>query len=133
MRKTFWLALVGGLLVVGLLQASVSAAGGPVPRGALWYDNALVRTLVPPSQTPNEGRDPLYMVPGVGGVAAVAPGDTGYHGGHWQVWLAGDVDPGDILNYGGLNSASEVLTAAVEGAITLTRDGSKDFRCPLQP
>ncbi|HXH22009.1 MAG TPA: hypothetical protein VNN10_08265 [Dehalococcoidia bacterium] len=125
------LALGAGAVLALVLATTVEAA--PPPMGTLWYENQMVRTLVPPSAMPKEGTDPLYMVPGVGGVAGVAPGGAGYHGGRWKVYVAGNVDAGDIAAYGGLNSATEVLQAAADGAITLTRQPSLDFLCPIQP
>jgi hypothetical protein len=123
---------LGAGAVLALVLATSAEAASPA-MGTLWYEDEMVRTLVPPSAMPREGTDPLYMVPGVGGVAGVAPGDAGYHGGRWKVYVAGSVDAGDIAAYGGLNSAAEVLQAAADGAITLTRQAALDFLCPIQP
>jgi hypothetical protein len=53
----------------------------------IWLDGELVRTILPPAASPMEGTDAFFMVPGTGGVAAVGPGDSGYHGGHWAVYV----------------------------------------------
>jgi hypothetical protein len=120
-------------LAAGLLQSSTVAAGeGPV-KTTIWYEDEFVRTILPPSPSPNEGTDPFFMVPGVGGVAEVASGDVGYHGGHWAVFVVSNVDASDIAMYGGLNSADEIHEAAEDGAITLTRRADLDFLCPIQP
>lgn len=111
-----------------LAAASTTAAGGsPVHFGQIYLDGALVRTLLPPAATPNEGTDNFYMVPGVGGVAAVGPGVAGYHGGHWKVFVvSGAITPA-------LTSESAILAAAVAGSITVTRNAGADFLCPIQP
>jgi len=121
--------LVGGF---SALQVAPAGAAEPI-KTTIWYQNQMVRTLLAPSAMPKEGTDPFYMVPGVGGVAAVAPGAAGYHGGRWKVYVASGVDAADILAYGGLNSAAEVVQAAADGAITLTRRADLDFLCPIQP
>src|SRR3989442_9703222 len=66
--------------------ASPALADSPVDRGTIWLDGVQVRTLLPPSAFPNEGRDGFYRVPGTGGVAAVGPGTGDYHGGAWKVF-----------------------------------------------
>ena len=129
---------------VGLMALTISAFGSaqlgtaaaaPPPKVTIWYEDELVRTLVPKA-TPQEGTDAFYRVPGVGGVAAVAPGDPGYHGGHWAVH---DVSGGNMTvafaigAYGGLNSADEIRAAAEAGDITVTRNAGADFLCPIQP
>jgi hypothetical protein len=112
------------VLVVGLLALPALAK---VPMGNLYYNGNEVRTLIPPSAMPNEGRDNLYEVPDQLGVAAVAPGDTDYHGGAWAVYIVTwNVSP--YL----LTSEAAVLAAGAAGDITITRDPTKDFRCPIQ-
>src|SRR6266508_3819968 len=80
--------LASGTLAIALL---VSIAGGALAaepvKTTIWLDGTQVRTILPPAASPQEGTDPFYMVPGTGGVAAVGPGDAGYHGGRWQVYL----------------------------------------------
>ena len=61
-------------------------------------------------------------------MAAVAPGDTDYHGGHWAfhsvTW--------NVASYP-LTSEAEVLAAAAAGDVTITRVPENDFLCPVQP
>src|SRR2546425_2596828 len=71
--------------------ASVAASSRPpfvFPDGCCFYAGRVVRTVVPPANTPQEGRDNFYAFPngaaaGQKGVVAVAPGARDYHGGHW--------------------------------------------------
>jgi hypothetical protein len=80
-----------------------------------------------------QGKDNIYPIfGGVGGqlpVAAVAPGDPDYHGGKWAVhvvmWIAGS-EP--YL----LTSEADVLTAYMDGDLTITRMLEADFKCPIQ-
>ena len=78
-------------LIAGALFALITAQSlqAEPPFGQLYYDGAVVRTVVPPAAAPKQGRDPIYpIMGGVEGqlpVAAVAPGDKGYHGGKWAV------------------------------------------------
>lgn len=120
------------ITTITVLALTVTAAGsvlaGQPERGTIWLDGAQVRTILPPSATPNEGTDPFYKVPGTGGVAAVGPGSAGYHGGHWQVYVvAWNVAQRP------LTSAAAVLGAATAGDITITRAADQDFNCPIQP
>jgi hypothetical protein len=124
-------ALLSLALTLVALRAAPMVAAQP-SFGQLYYEGSVVRTLVPPSSTPNQGRDPLYVVAnGVAeqlGIAAVAPGDAGYDGGHWKVYqVVFQVDP--YL----LTSAQAVEAAEDQGDVTITRQASADFRCPIQP
>ena len=81
---------------------------------------------------PREGRDALYAI--MGGVSdqrpviAVAPGDRDYHGGKWAFHaVKWNVKP--YL----LTSAGQVLAAASNGYVTITRVPANDFKCPIQP
>ncbi len=92
----------------------------------------MVRTVVPPSAFPNEGRDNFYAIMGGAegqkGVIAVAPGDRDYHGGQWAFHaVTWNVEP--YL----LTSEAEVLAAYMAGDLTITRDTEADFLCPIQP
>ena len=117
------------LALIALASTAAPAlADSSVGRGTLWLDGVQVRTLVPPSAFPNEGRDPIYRVPGTGGVAAVGPGTGDYHGGDWKVY---DVTWNVAMRP--LTSAAAVLAAAAAGDITITRNAAADFRCPIQP
>src|SRR5260370_2109118 len=59
--------------------------------GNLYYNGTVVQTAVPPAAFPNTGIDNFYEVhngaPGQLGIASVAPGAHGYHGGHSKVFL----------------------------------------------
>jgi hypothetical protein len=121
--------MVGVALALGLLLGlgGTALAGQPV-KTTIWLDGALVRTILPPAASPQDGTDPFYMVPGTGGVAAVGPGDAGYHGGHWQVYLVSwnvAMVP--------LTSDEAIAEAAAAGDITITRAAELDFLCPIQP
>jgi hypothetical protein len=102
--------------------------------GFLYHDGEVLRTIVPPSAAPKRGRDPLFMVTngveGQLGIAAVAPGDRGYHGGKWAVYavtFAADVEP--YL----LTSAEAVRAAESAGDVEVVRMRQLDFKCPIQP
>jgi len=96
--------------------------------GSLYYEGEVVRTIIPPAANPTEGRDNLYVIPDQLAVAAVAPGDQDYHGGHWAFYRATwNVSP--YL----LTSEQDVLDAAAAADVTITRVPQNDFRCPIQP
>ncbi len=92
-----------------------------------------MRTVVPPASTPQEGTDNFYAFPAGAaaaqkGVVGVAPGASGYHGGHWKFFaVTWNVTP--YL----LTSEAAVLTAAAGGDVTVTRVPDNDFLCPIQP
>jgi hypothetical protein len=118
------------------LLASAVASGPPpfvFPEGCCFYQGGVVRTVVPPASTPREGRDNFYGFPngaaaGQKGVVGVAPGDQGYHGGHWAFHaVTFNVTP--YL----LTSEAAVLAAAAAGDVSIARMAANDFRCPIQP
>ena len=122
--------LITGLVLTSLLVLTVAvpALAGQPARSTLWLDGEQVRTLVPPAASPHDGRDALYRVPGTGGVAAVGPGDKGYHGGDWAVY--------DVTFTGGqlaLTSEDAIRQAETDGLVIVTRNSAADFRCPIQP
>ena len=90
--------------------------------------------MVTPVAIPNQGTDNFYKVTngaaGQLGIASVAPGADGYHGGHWKVFTV-------TFNEGAtsflLKSQAEVLAAQTAGSVTVTRVGAADFLCPVQP
>src|SRR5712692_2391798 len=102
--------------------------------GKLYFNGTIVRTVVPPAAFPNEGRDNFYEVShgaaGQLGIAAVAPGSADYHGGAWKVFTV-------TFNSGVsptlLTSEQAVLFAQAAHTVTVTRNSSADFRCPIQP
>jgi hypothetical protein len=96
--------------------------------GSLYYEDEVVRTIVPPAAAPLTGRDNLYVVPNQLGVAGSAPGDLDYHGGQWAFHsVSWNVTP--YL----LTSEMAVLDAAAVGDVTIIRLPENDFRCPVQP
>jgi hypothetical protein len=101
------------------------------PAICCYYNDTIVRTVTPPASDPNEGRDNFYAitngVAGQKGVVGVAPGDPGYHGGHWK-FFAVTFTVAPYL----LTSEAAVLAAEAAGDVTITRDASADFRCPIQ-
>ena len=102
------------------------------PDGCCFYNGTVVRTVVPPAATPKEGIDNFYGVAdgavGQKGIAAVAPGDTNYHGGHWKFFkVTWNVTP--YL----LTSEAAVLAAQGAGDVTVTRVPEMDFKCTIQP
>lgn len=121
--------LITGFALTSLLViASVAPtlAGQPV-KTTIWLDGQQVRTIVPPAAAPQTGRDAFYKVPGTGGVAAVGPGDTGYHGGQWAVYevsFTGAQFP--------LTSEDAILQAENDGLVTIVRVAADDFKCPIR-
>jgi hypothetical protein len=127
-------------------EGSVAPADAPVavvtlasqppfvfPDGCCYYEDRMVRTVVPPARSPNQGRDNFYAFPsgaaaGQKGVVGVAPGDTEYHGGQWAFHaVSWNVTP--YL----LTSEAAVLAAEAGGDVTVTRIAANDFKCPIQP
>ena len=123
----------GGLGFAGGASTADAARPGFVfPGGCCYYQGTVVRTVVPPSASPQEGRDNFYMVTngvsGQKGVVAVAPGDIDYHGGHWAVYgVTFTVAP--YL----LTSEAAVQAAEAAGDVTVIRNAAADFKCPIQP
>jgi hypothetical protein len=121
--------LITGLVLTSLLviaSAAPTFAAKP-PTDTLWLDGQQVRTIVPPAASPQQGRDAFYRVPGTGGVAAVGPGDSGYHGGKWAVY---DVTfTNDQIQ---LTSEAAILQAEKDGLVIVVRHAADDFKCPIQ-
>ncbi len=101
--------------------------------GNLYYNDTIVRTSVPPASFPSEGTDNFYKVTngaeGQLGIAAVAPGDINYHGGHWKVFKV-TFDNG-VTPYL-LTSEAAVQAAEDAGDVTVVRAAAEDFLCPVQ-
>ncbi len=110
------------------------SARADVGKGTLFFDGGIVRTVVTPSATPKEGTDPFYKVTnGVSaqkGIAGVAPGSDGYHGGQWAVSTV--TFKSGVTPYL-LTSASAVTAALTAGDVIVTRVPDADFHCPVQP
>jgi hypothetical protein len=126
------LILALAILATSITPAFADRPGFVFPGGCCFYQGTVVRTVVPPAATPDEGRDNFYAV--MGGVAGqqavvgVAPGDTNYHGGDWAFHsVTWNVAP--YL----LTSEAAVLGAAAAGDVTITRIPANDFKCPIQP
>ncbi|TDO36305.1 hypothetical protein EV643_12036 [Kribbella sp. VKM Ac-2527] len=128
------LSIVSAVILVLLgLPATAQADRPPFvfPDGCCYLDGAVVRTVVPPAATPDDGRDNFYAVMGgvdaQKGVVAVGPGSAGYHGGDWKFFaVTWNVTP--YL----LTSEAAVQAAAAAGHVTITRVAENDFKCPIQ-
>jgi hypothetical protein len=128
MKKILSLSFVTILLLVSVVPLAAAKPGF----GSLFYNGEVVRTIVPPSAAPKQGTDNFYKVDGGVegqlGIAAVAPGNTDYHGGHWAFHLVTwNTEP--YL----LTSASAVMAAEAAGDVSVERIPSMDFKCPIQP
>ena len=134
MRMLYSLSLFAVVLFVIAIPVNATSSSAEVGFGHLYYNDTIVRTVVTPVALPNEGTDNFYKVTngasGQLGIASVAPGADGYHGGHWKVFIV-------TFNEGVtpflLRSQAEVLSAQSAGSITVTRNGPADFLCPVQP
>jgi len=128
--------LATGLLLFALFAFSIAAAPQSFAQkpgfGNLYYNGTIVHTVVPPAKT-NVALDNFYKVTNVAvgqlGIAAVAPGNPNYHGGHWKVFIV-------TFNTGVtptlLTSESAVLNAESAGLVTVTANPSQNFLCPVQ-
>jgi hypothetical protein len=130
-KRTAAAALLTAVVVAALVAAPASAKAG---KGLLFHDGAMVRTVVPPSAFPHVGDDPFFMVTngveGQLGIAGLAPGDRGYNGGHWAVYV---VTFSDGTTPYLLTSDEAVMEAEAAGDVSVTRMPSADFLCPIQP
>jgi hypothetical protein len=131
------------IAATGVLGVALFALAGParadspsaqVGFGTLFFDGGTVRTVVTPVAQPGSGTDPFFVVTngvsGQLGIAGVAPGLPGYHGGHWAVNTV-DFNPGMAPFL--LTSAAAVQAAASAGEVTVTTTPAADFLCPVQP
>jgi hypothetical protein len=128
MRFTFAALLVAAAALLAAVPGMATTG-----KGQLFHDGAVVGTVVTPSPiAAGSGTDPFYNVTngaaGQLGIAGVAPGDGPYHGGSWQVYLV-TFKPGVTPHL--LTSDEAVFTARDAGAVTVTRAGTADFRCPV--
>jgi hypothetical protein len=134
MKILYAVALLSATLFVLMIPAHATSTSAEVGFGHLFYNDNIVRTVVTPVSTPNQGTDNFYKVTngatGQLGIAGVAPGADGYNGGHWKVFTV-------AFNQGVtpflLKSQAEVLAAQTAGTVTVTRVGAADFLCPVQP
>lgn len=131
----FGIATLAALVVASLVPSAFAARAAVFPGGCCFYQDTEVRTVVPPSAFPNEGKDNFYAFPngaasGQKGVVAVIPGDTDYHGGHWKfhaVSFTEGVTPYLLM------SEDAILAAEQAGDVTVIRIAENDFLCPIQP
>jgi hypothetical protein len=127
---------IASLLIVAtfVLALPIGSVFATTPGfGNLYYNGSVVRTVVPPAAFPNTGIDNFYKVTngavGQLGIASVAPGADGYHGGHWKVFIVTfNQDATPVL----LTSQAAVLAAQSAGTVAVTRNASADFLCPVQ-
>ena len=135
MKRLIASSILGGALLLGTaLSAFADSSNAAVGFGTLFYNGGTIHTVIPPAAFPNSGTDPFYKVTngaaGQLGIAGVAPGTAGYHGGAWAVNL---VTFNDRVAPYLLTSAAAVQAAAAAGDVTVTRVPAADFRCPVQP
>src|SRR3989449_10726940 len=131
--KTITMTIFSALVIALVLPVTPAFAATP-GFGHLYYNGTIVGTVVPPAAFPNEGRDNFYKVTngatGQLGIAAVGPGSSDYHGGHWKVFtvtFSSGITP--VL----VTSEQAVLSAQNVGMVTVTRNAASDFLCPVQP
>ena len=132
MKTLYAVAILFVALYVLVVPAQATSTSAEVGFGNLFFNGNIVRTVVTPVAIPNQGTDNFYKVMGGAsgqlGIAGVAPGADGYHGGHWKVFIV-TFNPGVTPFL--LKSEGAVLAAG--GSVTVTRDGAADFLCPVQP
>src|SRR5881398_1101304 len=128
MRLLLAAAIAAGAALLIALPAMATTG-----KGQLFHDGTVVGTVVTPSPiAAGSGTDPFYNVTngaaGQLGIAGVAPGSAGYHGGAWAVNVV-------TFNSGVtpylLTSAQAVQAAAAAGDVSVTRVADQDFRCPV--
>jgi hypothetical protein len=131
--RTLTMAIFSALVIALVLPVTSAFAATP-GFGNLYYNGTIVRTVVSPAAFPNEGQDNFYKVTngatGQLGIAAVAPGSSDYHGGHWKVFTVtfnSEITP--VL----LTWEQAVLSAQNAGMVTVSRNAAADFLCPVQP
>jgi hypothetical protein len=130
MRRAVMVAALAAAIALGVAGPAGAAAG----KGQLFLDGNVVRTVVNAAELPHGGTDPFFVVtnPASGqlGIAGVGPGQPGYTGGDWAVFRV-------TFNEGVtpylLTSDEAVQMAESDGDVSVTRDPSADFRCPIQP
>jgi hypothetical protein len=129
------IAALAALAIASLAPNAFAARAAVFPGGCCYYEDTIVRTVVPPSAFPNEGKDNFYGFPdgaatGQKGVVAVAPGDKDYHGGHWKFFAVTFNEA--VVPYL-LTSEEAILDAEEAGDVTVARIPENDFLCPIQP
>src|SRR5437773_3295218 len=131
--KTLAMAIFSALVIALVLPVTSAFAATP-GFGSLYYNGSIVRTVVSPAAFPNEGLDNFYKVTngatGQLGIAAVAPGSSDYHGGHWKVFsVTFNTGIAPVL----LTSEQAVLSVQTAGMVPVTRSAAADVLCSVQP
>jgi hypothetical protein len=119
-------------ILTALFAMTIATPTAAKEFGTIYVDDTSYRTFGTPARVdPGTGTDPIVSFSNFtqGGVALHAPGQ-GSHGGRWAVWVATWTNPADAHL---VTSFDDVLALADAGALTLVRDPSKDFRCPILP
>jgi hypothetical protein len=123
-RKVVVAATLAGL--VALASPAFATAG----KGRLYLNDQIVGTTVNPAPLPNGGTDPFFVVTsgveGQLGIAGIGPGEQGYTGGDWAVWKVTFTTSPYLLT-----SDEAVMAAEQAGDVSVTRDSTADFRCPI--
>lgn len=100
--------------------------------GALFYDGETVGTVATPTSMPGRGVDTIFVVAdgqeGQLGVTTVAPGDEGYHGGRWAVYVVTWEGIGPVPLF---TSAEAIWDAIDNGDLSMLRMPDADFVCPV--
>ena len=133
-RHQLFIGIAASILAISAVTPAFAARAAVFPSGCCFYEDTMVRTVVPPSAFPNEGRDNFYGFPGATatgqkGVVAVIPGDKDYHGGHWK-FFAVTFNTGVVPYL--LTSEEAILDAEEAGDVTIQRVPQNDFLCPIQ-
>lgn len=123
-RKAAALALLVG--VVALASPAFATAG----KGQLYLNDEIVGTTVNAAPLPNGGTDDFFVVTngvsGQLGIAGIGPGEPGYTGGDWAVNRVTFTTTPYLLT-----SDEAVMEAEDDGDVSIVRDPSADFRCPI--
>ncbi|HEX6288311.1 MAG TPA: hypothetical protein VFZ66_03930 [Herpetosiphonaceae bacterium] len=125
--------LIPLMLIASVLVAAPESTDAAARSfGMLYHDGTIVRTFAVSAPLPHGGSDPLFVVTnGVDeqlGITQFAPGDPGFSGGDWAVYLVTFTGTPYLLT-----SDEAVMAALQRGDVTVTRDPARDFRCPVQP
>jgi len=126
------------LLTLTLAMTAVLAVAAPISArtfGAVYVDNQVYRVFGNKANVPDgTGTDPLVTFtnstnPDQLGVAELAPGLIGHHGGRWAVYRATWIGGGDPSTL--VTSYDALRMYAQSGQLQITRDAAADFRCPV--
>ncbi|HEY2916013.1 MAG TPA: hypothetical protein VGI98_02245 [Candidatus Limnocylindrales bacterium] len=129
------LVLIAATVVAALAAFAAPAAAVGQPFGAVYAHDEVFRVFGNPAHIPDgSGTDPFAKFSNSTnasqlGVAEFGPGDAGdSHGGRWAVyqatWTSGDAS---TL----VTSWDQLEALANAGQLSLTRNPTADFRCPV--